>query len=982
MPPIRQLDDAFLSGLLDKHDTAELKTDVDAASLTAILQKLTSTSDALRQELFEQVHHNWSDFTGWYNTSQALHAQVLDLVQQASQTQQQTTQTQTQVDDTLAAYQHALAASHTNKRKIDTLEHMEQVLQIVEAIELELQQYSFLDAVQHLLQLTTVLKGWHHAADPRVMDMIHKRVEQLKQTLVSALQDGIHTAIKYNPGSIRILETYYPSPSSSSTHQPVRIRDVFQSLFQLGLLPEELMAVQRAMFKSIFCFYFDSPHCTLQVDPVQVEGQGQGGVLQVIPATTTMDTEEDEDEDEDEGHVDPAVMLKHMEAILDFIYRYTLTTAGSSNDKEMKRLLGNLFMPDLVDLMIRKSIAPAVPSTQYNLQDFGRVAQAVQQFEAHCRDAYGFQLDDETASLGSYVGNVDRHYATKRRNRILQEGRQVMMRRLYDTEMASVRDQDDGHTYHYQITQTPQILAVLVADTLAEGADLLQSHHPISASTLMDGIQDLLDMYRAIMPSFHRTQYLASAGNALVFRNDCHWLAHQLTNTIARNPDTQQQQQQFPKLHAGLDTAAKRLRELGNAWHELTMMQRVQTIQTALDQLDGFSGMAENARFQHDCDRAMTQVIALVHSFASETRPVMDETLFLDMLGRIVDSVLARLISDMEALVDIGAQESHIIARTLNSLAQLVGAFDLPSKDATEGFVVELVPSWQKFWLLKDILEMNMRDIMEVFRRGDLHMFEKSELVGLLCSLFADTELREANIQEIKTGASPSLYHSSAARDQTMASFMPRAATAATATATAAANVPATTFTPSIHQALVYTPDNEDEEALEESGWGDDDDDVDLFQDNDGDNSDDRGLVTQHAVSQISLEPSPNLEYNDNVVDTKMADQNNATTAGVHGEEPDGEGGWGDADEDIFTDDAFITTKEESAGPDALHTTAAAAAADHAKMQSNQNDETASRPPNTTAHLLAAPALDLDTDEGDGWGGWNDDDDEELFKDE
>lgn len=947
MPSPRQLDDAFLSGLLDKQDCAELKTQVDAASLTAILQKLNATSDALRQELFEQVHTNWSDFAAWYNTSQALHANVLDLVKQASHTQQQAAATQTQVDDTIDSYQRALAASHTNKRKMEVLERMEQVLQIVEAIESELQQYSYLDAARHLVQLSAILKDWTQA-DPR----IHKRVEQLRQTLVSGLQDGIHTAIKYNPGSIRILETYQPA---ASTSKQVHIRDVFEGLFLLGLLPEELMAVQRSMFKNMFRFYFDCARCTLQMDPVQIEGQGHGGVLQVIPATTTAD---DNDADNDEGHVDPIVMLQHMEAILDFIYTYTWPssiTAGS-NDNEMKLLFGNLFMPDLVDLMIQKSIAPAVPSTKHNLQGFEHVAQAVKQFEAHCRDAYGFQLDD--TSLGAYVDNMDRHYATKRRNRILQEGRRVMLRRLYDTEMASV--QDDGHTYHYQITQTPHILSVLVSDTLAEGADLLHSH-PISASTLMDGIQDLLDMYRAIMPSFHRTHYLAGAGNSLVFRNDCLWLANQLTTTIALKAEAKQ----FPKLGAGLAEAAKRLRELGNAWHELTLMQRVQLIQSVLDRLDGFSGMAENAKFQHDCERAITQVIELVGSFAAETRPVVDETLFLDMLGRIVDSILARLIHDMEALVDIGAEESHIIARTLNSLAQLVNAFDLPGKDATEGFVVELVPSWQKFWLVKDILEMNMREIMEAFRRGDLHMFEKSELVGLLCSLFADTELREANIQEIKTGTPPP-YHNSTTAQQ------PQQTTAATATAATMASVPATTFTPSIHQALVYTPDNDDEEALEESGWGDNDD-MDLFQQDGNDGA----LGNTHAVSQISLEPSPNLEYND-------VDQH---AAGVHGDEPDGEGGWGDADQDIFMDDA-LTHKDESAGPDTVSSTA-----DHdaAKMlSSNTQNKTAYRlipsksdtnsPPHAT-HLLAAPALDLDTEEGDGWGGWNDDDDEELFKD-
>lgn len=957
MPPIRQLDDAFLSSLLEKQDYPELKSNVDSESLTSILKKLNSTSDALQQELFKQVHDNFDDFSTWYNSSQELHSKIFDLVKQTSHTQQQVTSTQTQVDDTIEKYQHALKESQKNKSKIDTLEHIEQVLQIVELIETELQQYNYLDAVQHVLQLSTILKEWRNA-DPRVIQMVNERVQQLKQTLVFGLQDGMNTSIKYNPGSIRILQSYQPS---SLSNKQVHIRDVFQSLFLLGLLPEELMAVQRSIFKNILNFYFEYTNCTLQIDPVQVENEGQGGVLQVIPAT-----------DEDGGHVDPTLMLQHMETILEFIYRYTFASnSAKSEDKEMKILFGNLFMPDLIELMINKCIAPAVPSSKYNLTNFDHVTQAVNRFETRCKDIYGFQVDE--TPLGSYVKNIDRHYAKKRRNRILQEGRKVMIRRLYDTEMTSVNE-DDGHTYHYQITQTPQILSVLVSDTLSEGSDLLKSH-PISASTLMDGIQDLLDMYRSIMPSFHRTQYLASAGNSLVFRNDCLWLANQLTTTITSKPESSQ----FPKLKAGLQEAAVRLRELGKAWHELTMIQRVQMIQTVLDHLDGFSGMAENAKFQQDCDRAISQVIELVGSFAAETRSVIDETLFLDMLGRIVDSILARLINDIEELVDIGAEESHIIARTLNSLAQLVSAFDLPDRDATEGFVTELVPSWQKFWLVKDILEMNMREIMESFRRGDLHMFEKQELVGLLCSLFADTELRESNIQEIKTGKSSPHYNSAVNPQQKITREISPAATFTnTASPTTSTASTTNTSTPSVHHALVYTPD--DDEAIEESGWGDDDDDMDLFGDN---------LIHDNSVTQTVLEPSPNLAYDDVDMGSGDVDMGNNTTV----MEEEGEGGWGDADEDIFDNDALLI-KDKNAGE---------CDADHAKKQSinnNNNQGTTSRASRsiipksdinnpapsiatattaTTANLLSAPALDLETEEeGDGWG-WDDDD--ELFKD-
>jgi hypothetical protein len=864
MPPIRQLDEAFLTQLLGQDDSAHdsiLNRNIDSESLSLVLKKLSSTSNAYQQELFQVVHSNFDEFSAAYNTSQKLHADIFQLVKQATDKEELVTNTQSTVRSTIEAYQDALAASQKNETKMDTLEKLERMLHIIELINQELKASGYLKAVDHILELTRIFDSWT-IGDARVMNMIKDRIGHLKQQLILSLQEDLQTAIQYNMGSMRILERFQPPNTTSTTK--VHLKDVFQCLDQLGLLAEELMGVQRQIFKHILNRYFNNVQNHLQVDHVNVDHLGSGGVLQVIPSTVSNN--------EEIQKVDPIQMLQHMDTILAFFFKYIF---DNSEDSKMNLLFGNLLLPDLMEKLILKGIAPAIPSSKCNLGDFNIVTQSVSKFE-HQIASYGFTTESTTA-LGSYVENIDKHYAKKRREKILQEGRKVMIRKLYDSEMTQVVE--DGYTYHYQITQTPQILSVLITDTLTEAVDLLESH-PISASTLVEGIQDLLDMYRAMMPSYHRPQYLSSPANSLVFRNDCLWLAHQIKFNILNKPETRH----FNKLTATLKESSDRLTELGKAWHELTMMHRVQMIQNVLDSLDGFTGMAENPRFQQDCDAAISQVIQLVSSFATETRPVVDETIFLDMLGRMVDRLLCRLISDIEELVDIGAEESHVIAVTLNSLAQLVGAFDSPTKDATESDVVELVPSWEKFWLVKDILEMNMKEIMESFRRGDLHMFEKSELIGLLCALFADTELRESNIQEIKTGISSSSAHRQLDRSISVSpqSFNNQPPTHASII------VPT-------QNAFEYTPDDD---MLEEgeAGWGDDDD--DLFADESlhlptatPPNTATTTDTLSTPAPMVSLEPSPSLD-----LDIDM----------------DEGGGWGDADEDIFDDDVHEDHQEEN----------------------------------------------------------------------
>ncbi|KAI8373516.1 Centromere/kinetochore Zw10-domain-containing protein [Choanephora cucurbitarum] len=967
MPPVRQLDEAFLGHLLgDDTDIIDiaLKSNTDSNSLRSILGKLTSTSTALQQELFEKAHANFELFSSTYNTQQQLHERVSTLLKQFADTEAQVANVEQDTHSVIDQYQHALRNTEKNQNKIEALQTIHSILKMMDIVDSCISHYQYKDAVEHLNKLRDKLDHWEQQADSRVTQLLNQRYSQQKERLVCSLQDSLHAAIHFQGHSMRVLHRFHPSTSST-----VHISDVFESIDQVGLLAEELMGIQRLVFKHIIYPYFDKPGSIVKSDLVDESQIGTGGHMQVV-----LDNEETSDQ-----YIDPLLMLQQIDSVLTFLHQHMF--ADSSSQKH-RLLFGNLLLPELIPTMIKKSLAPAIPSSKDILSDFGNVVQAVKKFESQLHDIYGFQ-PDATHTLGNYVDNIDAHYAKKRREKVLQEGRKVMIRRLYDVDTI----QDDGH---YQISQTPQILAVLVSDIIEEAADLLASH-PISADSLAEGIQDLLDMYRAIMPSYHRLQYVSSAANSLVFRNDCFWLAKQLTTNIVTKPHVGR----FDQLVERLSNASDRLKELGNAWHELAMTQRVQMIQTVMDHLDGFSGITDQ-KFQHDCDRAVTQMIQLVNSYAAEIRPVVDETLFLDMLARIVESIVHRFIQDIEQPIDIGAEESHILARTLNSMAQLVSAFDLPGRDATESFVEELVPSWQKFWLVKDILEMNMREIMERYRRGDLHMFKKSELVGLLCALFADTELRESNIQEINSGHF---------LEQTL---IPRSTTATPTSASPSS-------TEAASSRLDYTIDDMEQE----DGWGDDD-----LQYDHEDISDTKPtteqLKTEYIPSRLDYsmddldqedgwgDNDEDLQYDhqDNMdpdLDTNVSEQPKTETLSskldYSIDDMEQEDGWDDDDNLSFEHDDIIGLNTETANPTPTKTKEISSTDEKSptgkptateKPTTIEEPVKTKEPPNTKEPIVAAKSttpnsvepvsskLDYSIDDMEQEDGWGDDDDD-LF---
>ncbi|CAO3664758.1 unnamed protein product [Rhizopus microsporus] len=769
MPPIQQLHEAFLSHLLYKEQPIDniLDTSVDKSTLTQVLSHLDAKYTSLQSELYQYVQQHLDPFSTSYQAVQDITAKSRELCASVEQRYDSVSQTHSQVMSTLDEYSQALYNAQLGKSKLNILEDIIQVLEILESVQENTRQSQFIKAVD---QLQTVKVPTNLPTS--ISDSIKHKVNQASNHIVNQLH-----------------EPYIPYFN------------------KLGRLTEELMSIKRIVFKHIIDPYFECGcRCTVESKHTDEE------------AILTIEKLPYEEEEGASYRIDPVAMIDRINNMLSFFFEHLF----NHKKNEMTRLFGRLFLSDLMNLMLSKSVVPAVPSSRHQLSSFDRVMESIISFEQTCQQC-GFDLLENP--LRTFAENIDRHYAKKRREIILKEGRKVILRKLYDAEPTQI-ELEDGQVQEFQITQSPQLLSVLISDTLAETLELEQQH-PVSATELTEGVQDLLDLYRAIMPSYHRPQFLSNPASALVFRNDCFWLANQLKWTARR----------YPAIKDTLHEALKRLEELGKAWHELCMMQCMDKIQRCLDRFDGFVGGAEDTKVQQAWDQTMSEVIQLAHSFAAAIRPVVDMHVFTDILGRVIDSLLNRLIGDIEDLTDIGAEESHVIARTLNSVAQLVGVFDHPKHgEATDSYVSQLVPNWQKFWLLKDILEMSMREIMDAFRRGQLHMFAKSELEHLLCALFADTELRRTNIEEIKSGQPPV----NLSGIETIMHAEPTKAPVPTATPSVAVstiNAPAPVQT--LMNKLAYSPDNDEETT---TGW-DDDDDIEIPEvDNDKEGWDDDEL--------------------------------------------------------------------------------------------------------------------------------------------
>lgn len=827
MQSTAQLQQAFVSAVLDDRQLNELLKDDNYGvdKLATLLEGVEQSSNVLQQQLFQIVRDNVDPFISSYTQHDELHDRLVRLAGQYTSTVDSIVDDSI-MTDALKRYQDVCQQSTTNQREIAALRTVQELVEQGDRVEEKLDQSCLVEATDSLLAFETSLNkvketrphdlDWNAL---NVFNLLQTRKDNLYKRLIDILESSLENAIQYNEAehTMRIMQ------------QPTILFVCFR---QLDMLPAQLASVKRGIYKHLITPFFNQ--CTTARFDIH------DNELRL----TTKDVPGD-----------ACDMMTQLTTLLKFLSTHLLDT-----DQDIRHLFGNLILPEMLKLLIEKGISTAVPSSAAELHHFDRVAEEATLFEQRCVSDYGLLTpDQQPGSLKQYVDNIDMHFATKRSEKVLLEGRKVMLRRLYDVEDIGSQGRD-----HFQITQTPKLLSLLLADVMTE-AEQLVSSHPVSARKLQAAVSDLLDLFRAIMPCYHRNHYLSHPAAALVFRNDCFWLANELRVRFA-------QEKMF-------QDAATRLESLGKSWYEVVLAQRIQVLHAILDKTQGFAMIAENRQRQQECEEAIERAVYQVTQIAPAVRGVVDESLYMKLLSSIVDSVLSRLIGDVEHIHDIGAEDSHLIAVSFNSVLKLVDVFDgYEGQSATEPLVATLVPSWRKFWLVKDLLEMGLRDIMAKFRSGELFMFEKSELIGLICALFADTDLRSSMIREIQSAESMS----SPTVQNDISNIQHK---------------PATSTRP-----MTWAPEDEQDDDVDMSGWDDPDDDEAINQ----------TTPPSHTDTHLSIHPEDDHhdmsgwdDREEKIAATQQQQQQQQTnlTSSLSMEPEDDHvdmSGWDDPDDDVL----------------------------------------------------------------------------------
>ncbi|CAI2171411.1 18823_t:CDS:10 [Funneliformis geosporum] len=485
---------------------------------------------------------------------------------------------------------------------------------------------------------------------------------------------------------------------------------------------------------------------------------------------------------------------------------------------------GKFISHDLRDAVIDEYLSHVIPTETFEFKRFDEVAHDVICFQAEMRKM-GFMREprdgeEEESTLGSYVAKVDVHFTIKKRDKLLELGRNVMMGVNFESEEITEEQNSEindnaqetlnnkpviesskiGEINEQKEEGTKDIFAIhnvnnnpsdgwevdwnegwdgdddwdksnnsqknnenlISKDIISEqGMKLVRYSISNKGKALIDLViktlneiptLDLFDLFRAIMPVFHHNTFSNIPSLAMLFRNDCLWLADQLLvvqdqfkNDLI-SPSSSGDSVDIKGKISYNDTVEK-LRELGKTWYDIQMDKQKSVLKEILDEMGGVQQIANDERFEA-CQSAMNQIVYTMNHLSKVWKDILRPTEYFTVLGDLIDSVLTRMTDYIEDLYDISAEESQQLNLICTMLCQLENLFNRKEINSIE----KHIKHWTKFRHMTDILDLPLAGIMSRFRNGELVCFTIDELEGLICALFADTQLRENTLSEIREG--------------------------------------------------------------------------------------------------------------------------------------------------------------------------------------------------------------------------------------
>ncbi|RIA88034.1 Centromere/kinetochore Zw10-domain-containing protein [Glomus cerebriforme] len=820
----------FTDPVEDQQNMLLATSSADREAAFSCIQQIDFRIRSVKTEILQIILDRHDAFVKLYNNSISLRDKIDTLFMEVDVVSRGINHSETGMKPKLI---NALQENRTimqevqnTKSVVETLEYLSEIQNCVKRFQEYLMQGRIEEASGSITYMDSLLESPPIPTERKIQifDKLKTQLSNMKESLDQTLDDLLTQSISFkkigdNEGfSLTVLS------SVEGANATALLTSVFISLNEVDSINMQLSRLKKNVMKYLIIpllKHRESWNASIEVD------DNVTARLIIGPNLNVKNINQD-------GIFTPLITI--------FKFMYTFIFGGLDHSSKELIILplatqyastfGKFISHDLRDVVISEYLSHVIPTETFEFKKFDEVAHDVKEFQAEMRKM-GFMRqprdgeEEEESTLGAYVAKVDVLFTIKKRDKLLELGRNIMLEGNFESEEITEEQKseqnfneqkaigesvvessitgeinkqkedifaiqnnndipnegwevdwnegwdEDGwdesenkneslinknieskqvilekKLVRYSISNKAKPLIDLIIKTLNEARNL----NAKSGVRLYQATLDFFDLYRAIMPVFHYNTFSNVPALAMLFRNDCLWLADQLLivqeqfiDSLSSSSDSENTEDMKGKI-SYFETVEK-LRELGKEWYDIQIDKQKSVLKEILDEMDGVQQIANDDRFEA-CQNAMNQIVYTMNHLSKIWRDVLRPTEYYTVLGVLIDSVLACMIDYVEDLYDISAEDSQQLNLICTMLFQLENLFNKKEVNSVEKYI----KNWTKFLHMTDILELTQAEIMKRFRNGELVCFTTDELEGLICALFADTQIRENTLSEIREG--------------------------------------------------------------------------------------------------------------------------------------------------------------------------------------------------------------------------------------
>lgn len=463
-----------------------------------------------------------------------------------------------------------------------------------------------------------------------------------------------------------------------------------------------------------------------------------------------------------------ALLYAKLLKVVNFLQLYVCC----GHDSWMKEL-GRFIWPRMADAIISGYLSKAVPNEVSEVARFQESATLTNDFEkALGKLNFIPKLISGVDKLGKFASDVELHFASKKRGRVMARTRRLLVRSDFNIFSRKNLERVSEDNRRSSGENRTQLLFQLESCVISHAAkQLMDIVHGVLEDTciaasrmsveLYHAARDAFLLYSAIVPVKLAKELKSISLEAVIHHNDCLYLAHESLGLLY------QYREAFP-LELKETCVFVDLFPLFQEMADDVLRQQLQLIgcslDQALDQGNGFRNTNKILSYEM-ASLAIDQVLFLLEKVRMIWQPVMIHSTYSKSMGFLMTSAFGRLASEILNHDDMDVKETEQLRSLIFSLEdrllpmlQSLVCDELKNQNIADAAplgslnqIGRLVPTWCKLLRLAELLDMSLVSITLAWENGSLAVsgFSSLEVQKFIKAVFSDTDLRKESLKRV-----------------------------------------------------------------------------------------------------------------------------------------------------------------------------------------------------------------------------------------